>query len=226
MSDEVARARVLAQVEQWLARGPAEELPEALADAMAESGSEPGDLAAWTGAMLALRQEAQAQTRALRRLEERLATALDELAEARRKLAERSAPKSESAGLVELHDRLRRCETAGLESAESLPWWNPRAAVRGRIEGLTEGISLTVERARELLAEQGLRTFDPCGERFDPQRMRAVDTGTATSNTPDGHVLATRRVGLERQVPGAERPEMVRPAEVIVARASGQKTHG
>ena len=80
-----------------------------------------------------------------------MAKLLDELAEARRKLAERSAPKSESAGLVQLHDRLGRCETAGLESAESLPWWNPRAAVRGRIEGLTEGISLTVERARELV---------------------------------------------------------------------------
>jgi molecular chaperone GrpE (heat shock protein) len=213
--DPDERQRLLDRIGEWLDRHAEEELPPGLASDLAQNDATPADLATVIAALTALRHDARLQTKAFRRVDERLESTLTALQTARDEVVRSATARvaAAEAALLELFDRLRRCQLAGASMTANLPWLSSRARVERLGAGLREGLDLTAERARELLAEFGLSPFDPSGERFDPSRMRALGT-TECDHERDGRVVATLRVGIVHQ----RDDSMVRPAEVLVGR--------
>jgi molecular chaperone GrpE (heat shock protein) len=208
--DPGRKAEILAAVSAWLDEHADEPLPAGIDPDLVDDTSPAADLGAMVAAVLACRHEVKLQTKAFRRVEERLGAALDELAAVREAATRASGAQAEA--LVELFDRLRRCAGACTEAGVGLPWFGARAAAERRLAGLGEGLALTLARARELLAERGFATVEPTAEPFDALRMRAVGRAEPTPAIRAGCVLETVRAGIERD------GTVVRPAEVVVAR--------
>ncbi|MGE0145306.1 MAG: nucleotide exchange factor GrpE [Planctomycetota bacterium] len=215
--DPLERQRLLERIGEWLDRHAGEGFPVGLDPALAENDEAPADLATVIAALTALRHDARLQTKAFRRVDERLESMLTALEAARDEVVRSAKARVDAAeaALLELFDRMRRCQLAGASMTANLPWLSSRARVERLGAGLREGLDLTVERTRELLAEFGLRLFDPTGELFDPARMRAVGTRECDQGQ-DGRVAETLRVGIVHQHDGS----VARAAEVLVGRCA------
>ena len=127
--------------------------------------------------------------------------------------------------LVELRDRMHRAvETAeqSLERARSRPRRRFRWLADGQAldealesaEALWKGSVLTLERLDEALGGFGVREIDCSGQLFDADVMRVADVEVSGS-AREGEVLSVYRSGFEWN------GELLRPAEVKVARAVG-----
>ena len=79
------------------------------------------------------------------------------------------------------------------------------------IEGLREGMSLTLQKFSDTLQKFGVSVVDPVAEKFNPERHEAV-TMQAVEGTDPGMVAAVMQKGYELN------GRLVRPAMVIVAR--------
>ena len=79
------------------------------------------------------------------------------------------------------------------------------------IEGLREGMSLTLQKFSDTLQKFGVSVVDPVAEKFNPERHEAV-TMQAVEGTDPGMVTAVMQKGYELN------GRLVRPAMVIVAR--------
>ena len=205
------RGEILAAVAAWLDDAQDEPLPAGIDPRFADDVEPAPDLAGAIGAIIGLRHDIKLQTKAFRRVEEQLGTAVEALQTERERAARTSDP---TAAVVELHDRLRRCARACSAAGDSLPAIMRRATAARRLAGIGEGIELVVERARAMLADRGLRSVDPLGEPFDPSRMHAVGRVPPSQEHPDGSVAQTVLVGIER----IDDDTILRPAEVLIAR--------
>jgi molecular chaperone GrpE len=78
------------------------------------------------------------------------------------------------------------------------------------VQGIMDGIDLVEKKFSRMLADAGVETIDPLGERFDPQRMEALMRMPAESAEQD------ETVGLVMQKGYALKGSLMRPARVAV----------
>jgi molecular chaperone GrpE len=102
--------------------------------------------------------------------------------------------------LLPVRDSLER----GLEAAS-----DPAATV----EALTEGKQLIMKMLTKAMGDHGLRTIDPAGEAFDPEKHEAL-----TMMTSDQHDENTVIDVIEKGYQLHDR--LIRPAKVVVSRKS------
>src|SRR6476620_3746312 len=77
-------------------------------------------------------------------------------------------------------------------------------------DALAKGVSMVLEELRAKLAAAGVESFDPTGERFDPQLHEALSTRPA-EGTEAGTVLETVEKGYRLN------GQVLRPARVVVS---------
>ena len=77
-------------------------------------------------------------------------------------------------------------------------------------DALVKGVSMVLEELRAKLAAAGVESFDPTGERFDPQLHEALSTRPA-EGTEAGTVIETVEKGYRLN------GQVLRPARVVVS---------
>jgi molecular chaperone GrpE len=78
-------------------------------------------------------------------------------------------------------------------------------------EALIHGVKLVLEELRAKLAGAGVESFDPTGERFDPQLHEALST-QPVEGTEAGMVIETLEKGYRQN------GQVLRPARVVVSK--------
>ena len=81
---------------------------------------------------------------------------------------------------------------------------------------LFEGLQAVLEQMETILERHGIRRFGSPGDQFDPDRHEAVGV-VNTDEVPDRTVVDVARSGFARD------GEVLRPAQVIVARGGGRE---
>lgn len=199
---------ILDAVARWLDEHPDDPLPAGLDVGLAaDSAPPPADLLGLVAAVTACRHDVQLQGKAFRRMQEGIAAML----------ATKSEPVAAAAPvdgelLMELYDRIERCHRGTVTARRDLPFFLTRRRAASLLAGIGDGLELSRGRLDELLADRDLQTFDPLGENFDPQRMRAVATRERRAGERTGVVVDTLAVGFTRN------GTVVRPADVTLAR--------
>ena len=84
-------------------------------------------------------------------------------------------------------------------------------APSGEDDALARGVSMVLDELRAKLAAAGVESFDPTGERFDPQLHEALSTQPA-EGTEAGTVLETVEKGYRLN------GQVLRPARVVVSK--------
>lgn len=100
-------------------------------------------------------------------------------------------------GLLPVIDNLERALTAGSDPAAH--------------GALVEGVGLVLDELRGRLGDAGVESFDPTGERFDPQLHEALSTQPAEA-AEAGIVLETLQKGYRLN------GQVLRPAKVVVSK--------
>ena len=100
-------------------------------------------------------------------------------------------------GLLPVIDNLERALTAGSDPAAH--------------GALVEGVGLVLDELRGRLGDAGVESFDPTGERFDPQLHEALSTQPA-EGAEAGLVLETMQKGYRLN------GQVLRPAKVVVSK--------
>lgn len=219
MSEE-RRVQILAAVERWLSEHPDDPLPAGVDPEVASSAAAAPDQLALIGAIVACRHDVQIFGKACKRLEERVGALVQSVGEsaAVAKQAAATAPKASDIGdLLDVFDRLRRCALACAEPPRSGGLFGRYRRLRAHVDGIAQGVTMTLDRLRELLAQLEVRPFDPSGEVFDAARMRALGTVAADDKVGEGRVADTINLGF------IQGEAVVRPAEVRVARGSNHE---
>ncbi len=223
MSPEETR-RVLADFEAWLG--------DAARAGDAPPPAAPFDVAGVLGQFVALRQEVNLQTRAVRAQQEQAAAALDAVAR-QRGPDPADAARPLLLALVEAHDALalagrevarqREAVLAELEATPPPPgFWArlfgaapprpPEAGkLRGVLDGLVKGYEMGLARLERALARHGVEPVEAVGRPFDPERMEALEPVDAPGR-PRGEVAEEVRRGWAWQ------GRVLRFAQVRVAR--------
>jgi molecular chaperone GrpE len=78
-------------------------------------------------------------------------------------------------------------------------------------EALVEGVGLVLNELRDKLGSAGVESFDPTGEKFDPQLHEALSAQPA-EGTESGIVLETMQKGYRLN------GQVLRPAKVVVSK--------
>jgi molecular chaperone GrpE len=78
-------------------------------------------------------------------------------------------------------------------------------------ESLARGVALVLDELREKLEAAGVETYDPVGERFDPELHEALST-RAEEGTDPGLILETVEKGYRQN------GQVLRPARVVVSK--------
>lgn len=151
-----------------------------------------------------------------------VAAELDELAEAQRErdsyleLAQRARADFENyrrrvAGeTAEAERRGRAAVAKGILPAVDNLERALAADESGGSDGLAAGVRLVLDELRGALERAGVHSFDPAGERFDPNLHEAISTATADGAEP-GTVIETLERGYRIDA------KVIRPARVIVS---------
>lgn len=219
---------VLADFRAWLeeATRPAGVLPA--------PASPPVDVATILGHFVALRQEVNLQTRAVRAQQEQNAEVLARLAR-----DEPGPPRDLLLPLVEAHDSLSLAAGPVERASQSIQellapdapptsarsFWSrwfgtpatPPAAngtseqVHRALDGLVSGYQMSLQRLERAMAKVGLEAIPAVGQPFDPELMEAMDTVAGTGR-PAGEVVEEVRRGYRLQ------GRTFRAAQVRVAR--------
>lgn len=108
--------------------------------------------------------------------------------------AQESATSGAEEALIEALDALRRGRAA-TEDVRRRLGWRRRLLPRGLLEGLLEGYAMASRRLERTLEALGVREVLCAGERFDPHRMKAVET-EVRGDLPEGHVIEVVRPGF------------------------------
>jgi molecular chaperone GrpE len=194
--------------------------------------SPPVDLATILGHYVALRQEVNLQTRAVRAQQEQTAELLAKLpppdagpprellmalAEAHDSLSLAAGPVARARqSIAEMLDAPARPPTAGTFWSR---WFGSTPApvpapcqepVRQALEALASGYGMSLQRIERVLAKHGLETIPTVGRPFDPEAMEALDK-VAASGRPPGEVVEEVRRGYRL------RGRIFRVAQVRVA---------
>ncbi|GAA5885208.1 hypothetical protein JCM16303_005905 [Sporobolomyces ruberrimus] len=83
------------------------------------------------------------------------------------------------------------------------------SASNGDLKGLHEGVSLTKREIEKCLERHGVKSFDPTGEQFDPNRHEALYQAPVPGKEP-GSVLECQEIGY------TIKDRLLRPAKVGV----------
>jgi len=223
------RERLVRGFETWLDQALAvEDPPSGLTDEL-RSALENGDplppmdgacdLYSLWSAMTALSQEVRLQGRTFKQLNDTLSRSAEALS-----TAGSARTKKEVDILLDLRDRVERGRTAALSAAEELaPSRLPRLArwlgvgtgyarhAEEILAALSQGYSLTLDHLDQALMDLNVSAILCAGQRFDPQRMTAIEI-EVTDAVPEGTVVEIYRNGYEWE------GEVYRPAQVKVAR--------
>jgi len=113
--------------------------------------------------------------------------------------------------LITVVDDLERA----IRHAEEAAVGEPPAAGTAAPAGLVEGVRLVRERFLGVLVEQGVERIGTIGLPFDPQVAEALQTVETDDPAGDGIVLQEVQPGYRY------RSQLIRPARVLVGRASG-----
>jgi molecular chaperone GrpE len=194
--------------------------------------SPPVDLATILGHYVALRQEVNLQTRAVRAQQEQNADLLAKLPP-----PDGGPPRELLLALVEAHDSLSLAAGPVARASQNIAdmlepparpatagsiwsrWFGSTPApvpapggdqVRQALEGLANGYRMSLERIERVLAKHGLETIPTVGRPFDPEAMEALDK-VAASGRPPGEVVEEVRRGYRL------RGRIFRVAQVRVA---------
>ncbi len=100
-------------------------------------------------------------------------------------------------GLLPVIDNLERALSTGSDPAAH--------------GALVEGVGLVLAELRGRLGDAGVESFDPTGEKFDPQLHEALSTQPADGGAP-GIVLETMEKGYRLN------GQVLRPAKVVVSK--------
>ncbi len=189
------------------------------------------DLYSLWSAMTALTQEVRLQGRTFKQLNDTLVRSR-EVSAAEQRAVDKSSRETQSSAqarreidiLLDLRDRVERGRSAAISAAEELaPSRLPRMArwlglgigyarhTEEILTALSQGYSLTLDRLDQALLDLHVSMIVCAGQRFDPQRMAAVEI-EETENLPEGAVVEIYRNGYEWE------GEVYRPAQVKVAR--------
>lgn len=118
-------------------------------------------------------------------------------------------------GLVELHDRLSDAITQEQEAGgPGILSFFCRTLVR-KYRAHVEGQKMLMERVLDLMALCGVEPVEAVGKKFNPRLMKTVDFIT-DARRKDGTVCSQQRTGF------LWNKQLLRPAEVIVAREQGR----
>lgn len=223
--DEATRERLVDEFRACLERsGSQASAGEASASESLQAARAPVDLATLLGEMAVLKSELRLQSRQfkntleelrlfgndLRAHSERLQNDV-ERARAAATAIQRRTERQFLLALLDLRDRLQN----GVDAAQRPPASFFTRLLPGPTRfaaSLAEGQRLTLQRLDERLSGDGVRPFPVLGERFDPERMRAVGVESAAENPPDGTVLREVQRGFFHN------GEILRIAQVIVSK--------
>lgn len=221
-------AAVLADFRTWLETNRVASAPQIETVRSDQGSQEPIDLHTLLGQFLAVRQEVNLQTRAVRAQQEQNAETLRQLASAL-EMVQRSQEESEEARqqardeairpllktLIDLYDafaladrEVRRMRETGwtnqpTHTGRSLFRFFNREREREKererqtIASVVVGYTMSLERLERALRQHGLETIPTVGERFDPERMEALEA-VADSVRPAGEVIDEVRRGYFR----------------------------
>jgi molecular chaperone GrpE len=109
--------------------------------------------------------------------------------------------------LLPVVDNLERALDAVDAQAEAVPG---REAEEAALGSLAKGVALVHEELRGKLSDAGVESFDPLGERFDPELHEALST-RPEEGTDAGQVLETVEKGYRLN------GQVLRPARVVVS---------
>ncbi|MBH1958028.1 MAG: nucleotide exchange factor GrpE [Burkholderiales bacterium] len=185
------------------------------------------DLALLFSELSVLRNEVRAEARQFKTALDDMRALTELLSEQNRRLAQdlERAREAEGAALrqserrllleiLEIRDRIGAA--MGVFSAYRPGWLSRLAPAETRLaQGLGEGITLTLRRLDDVLAERRVRAIEAVGGRLDPNTMRAIATAVDADRAP-GEVLREARRGYMRD------DELLRLAEVIVNKRENQ----
>ncbi|MBH2018563.1 nucleotide exchange factor GrpE [Polaromonas sp.] len=185
------------------------------------------DLALLFAELSVLRNEVRAEARQFKTALDDMRALTELLSEQNRRLAQdlERAREAEGAALrqserrllleiLEIRDRIGAA--MGVFSAYRPGWLSRLAPAETRLaQGLGEGITLTLRRLDDVLAERRVRAIEAVGGRLDPNTMRAIATAVDADRAP-GEVLREARRGYMRD------DELLRLAEVIVNKRENQ----
>jgi molecular chaperone GrpE len=227
--DETIREKLLSRFVAYLDGLDHDESGEAPAR-KAEEASEEADLFSVFVELAGLRNEVRTQSRIVKEALDRFRSVFDTLQashatleqEVKRARAsthdrERMLLKPLLLDIIDVRDRL----AAGLKSALAAPprrWYErllPQAKRAAEAEAWREGMRMTLRRVDRLLADQRITVIETVGRPLDPRHAAAVAT-VEDPAAADGIVVEEVRPGFLWQ------GELLRPAEVIVARRDGR----
>jgi molecular chaperone GrpE len=228
--DETIREKLLSRFVAYLDGLDHDESGEAPAGT-AEEGSEEADLFSIFVELAGLRNEVRTQSRIVKDALDRFRSVFDTLQashatleqELKRARAdahdrERTLLRPLLLDIIDVRDRL----AAGLKPVLGAPrrrWYerfSPDAKRAAAVEGAwREGMRITLRRVDRLLADQRIALIETVGRPLDPRHAAAVAT-VEDSSAADGIVVEEVRAGFLWQ------GELLRPAEVIVARCDAR----
>lgn len=194
-----------------------------------EEGTEEADLFSIFVELAGLRNETRTQSRILKEALDRFRSVFDTLQASHAALEQELKRARADAGdrerrllkpllldIIDIRDRL----AAGLKPAvAAAPRWYERfrsssRAQRAAAEARQEGMRMTLRRVDRLLSDQRIAAIETVGRPLDPRHATAVAT-VEDPSAADGIVVEEVRPGFLWQ------GELLRPAEVIVARRDG-----
>jgi molecular chaperone GrpE len=147
----------------------------------------------------AVREAEEAARRGKAQIAKEMLPALDNLERALR-----------STGIDPLSGRVAGVAEPTAEEEDAEVYDTPSEEVSAQ-EALARGVALVYNELRSALERAGVETYDPTGERFDPNTSEALSTRPAGDGTETGVVIETLERGyrLDGQV--------LRPARVVVS---------
>jgi molecular chaperone GrpE len=232
--DETIRENLLSRFVAYLDGLDHEESGEAPAATAEEEASEESDLFSVFVELAGLRNEMRSQSRIVKEALDRFRCVFDALQasnatldqELKRARAdahdrERMLLKPLLLDIIDVRDRL----AAGLRQSRAAPpprWYErllSRVTRAAQAEAWREGMRMTLRRVDRLLADQRIAVIETVGRPLDPRHAAAVAT-VEEPTAADGIVVEEVRAGFLWQ------GELLRPAEVIVARRAARNGAG
>jgi molecular chaperone GrpE len=232
--DETTREQLLSRFVAYLDGLDPDGSGEAPAETTDE-GTEEADLFSIFVELAGLRNETRTQSRILKEALDRFRSVFDTLQASHAALEQELKRARADAGdrerrllkpllldIIDIRDRL----AAGLKpaGAAAVPRWYERfrsssQAQRAAAQAWQEGMRMTLRRVDRLLSDQRIAIIETMGRPLDPRHAAAVAT-VEDPSAADGIVVEEVRPGFLWQ------GELLRPAEVIVARAddNGERT--
>jgi len=155
----------------------------------------------------ALRQKLQTATEDSRELKEELQRTKADFLNARKRLEDERQSDRKRSQIRHIETLLPLCDSFYLALLDKATWEKGDPIWRKGIEGIHQQLL-------GILASYGVRSFDPTGEDFDPQREEALSSVTVTDGSAHNKILTVMQLGYE--LSDGDTVTLIRPARVMV----------